>query len=80
MTNAVEASGEKSRRHHRLQQRGINIMQPIDESIVFAAIRQCLETADHYIRQGNRRDAEFYLDRAKAYADRIIFCRTRGVP
>jgi hypothetical protein len=53
-------------------------MQPIDESIVFAATRQCLETADHYIRQGNRRDAEFYLDRAKAYADRIIFCRTRG--
>jgi hypothetical protein len=50
-------------------------MQPIDESIVFAAIRQCLETADHYIRQGNRRDAEFYLDRANAYADRIIFCR-----
>jgi hypothetical protein len=50
-------------------------MQPINESILFAAIRQCLETADHHIRQGNRRDAEFYLDRANAYADRIIFCR-----
>ena len=50
-------------------------MQPIDESIVFAAIRQCLQTADHFIRKGNRRDAEFYLDRANAYADRIIFWR-----
>jgi hypothetical protein len=50
-------------------------MQQIDETIVLAAIRQCLETADHYIRQGNRRDAEFYLDTADAYATRLIFCR-----
>ena len=50
-------------------------MTELNESILFAATRQCLETADHYIRQGNRRDAEFYLDRANAYADRIIFCR-----
>lgn len=50
-------------------------MQQINESIVFAAIRQCLDTADHYIRKGNRRDAEFYLDRANAYADRIIYGR-----
>jgi hypothetical protein len=51
-------------------------MQPINESIVFAAIRQCLATADHYIRQGNRRDAEFYLDTADAYANRLIFGRS----
>jgi hypothetical protein len=50
-------------------------MTEIDESIVLAAIRQCLETADHYIRKGNRRDAEFCLDKANAYADRIIVCR-----
>ena len=50
-------------------------MQPIDESILFTAIRQCLETADHYIRRGNRRDAEFYLNTADAYANRLIFCR-----
>jgi len=50
-------------------------MQPIDESILFTAIRQCLETADHYIRYGNRRDAEFYLNTADAYANRLIFCR-----
>ena len=50
-------------------------MQPIDESIVLAAIRQCLETADHYIRQRNRRDAEFYLDRANAYANLVVLCR-----
>jgi hypothetical protein len=53
----------------------VNAMQPIDESIIFTAIRQCLETAEHYIRQGNRRDAEFYLDTADAYANRVIFCR-----
>ncbi len=47
-------------------------MPPINESIVFTAIRQCLETADHYIRQGNRRDAEFYLNTADAYANRLI--------
>jgi hypothetical protein len=50
-------------------------MEPIDESILFKAIRQCLETAEHYIRQGNRRDAEFYLDTADAYANRLIFRR-----
>jgi hypothetical protein len=50
-------------------------MQAINESIVFTAIRQCLETADHYSRQGNRRDAEFYLDTADAYANRLIFYR-----
>ena len=50
-------------------------MTEINESFVFAAIRQCLETADHYIRQGNRRDAEFYLDTADAYANCLIFCR-----
>jgi hypothetical protein len=48
-------------------------MQPIDESVLRIAIRQCLETADHYIRQGNRRDAQFYLDTADAYANRLIF-------
>jgi hypothetical protein len=53
----------------------VSVMQPIDESIIFTAIRQCLETAEHYIRQGNRRDAEFYLDTADAYANRVIFCR-----
>jgi len=50
-------------------------MQPIDESVLFIAIRQCLETADHHIRHGNRRDAEFYLNRADVYANRLIFCR-----
>lgn len=50
-------------------------MADIDESIVLAAIRQCLETAEHHVRKGNRRDAEFYLDRANAYADRIIVYR-----
>jgi hypothetical protein len=50
-------------------------MQQIDETIVLAAIRQCLETADHHIRQGNRRDAEFYLDTADTYATRLIFYR-----
>jgi hypothetical protein len=50
-------------------------MQAINESIVFTAIRQCLETADRYIRQGDRLDAEFYLDKADAYANRLIFCR-----
>jgi hypothetical protein len=50
-------------------------MQLINESILLAAIRQCLETADHYIRQGNRRDARFYLDTADAYSNRLIFCR-----
>jgi len=50
-------------------------MQPIDESTLFTSIRQCLETAEHYIRQGNRRDAEFYLDTADAYANRLIFWR-----
>jgi hypothetical protein len=50
-------------------------MQQIDETIVLAAIRQCLETAEHYVRQGNRRDAEFYLDTADAYATRLILCR-----
>jgi hypothetical protein len=50
-------------------------MQPINESVLYIAIRQCLETADHYIRQGNRRDAQFYLDTADAYANRLIFCR-----
>jgi hypothetical protein len=53
----------------------VDVMQPIDESIVFTAIGQCLKTADHYLRQGNRRDAEFYLDTADAYANRLIFCR-----
>jgi hypothetical protein len=48
-------------------------MQPIDEPVLRAAICQCLETADHYIRQGNRRDAQFYLDTADAYANRLIF-------
>jgi hypothetical protein len=52
-----------------------DVMQPINETIVFTVIRQCLETADQYIRQGNRRDAEFYLDTADAYANRLIFCR-----
>jgi hypothetical protein len=46
-------------------------MQPINESILLAAIRQCLETADHHIRQGNQRDARFYLDTADAYANRL---------
>jgi hypothetical protein len=50
-------------------------MEPIDESILFKAIRQCLETAEHYIRQGNQRDAEFYLNTADAYANRLIFRR-----
>jgi hypothetical protein len=50
-------------------------MQPIDESILLPRIRQCLETADHYIRHGNRRDAEFYLNTAEADANRLIFCR-----
>jgi hypothetical protein len=50
-------------------------MQLINESILLVAIRQCLETAGHYIRQGNRRDAKFYLDTADAYANRIILCR-----
>jgi len=54
-------------------------MQPIDESVLCIAIRQCLETADHYIRQGNRRDAQFYLDTADAYANRLIFCRQNRV-
>jgi hypothetical protein len=49
-------------------------MQPIDETVLCTAIRQCLETADHYVRQGNRRDAQFYLDRAEAYTNRLIFC------
>ena len=53
----------------------VDAMQPINESIVCTAIQQCLETADHYVRQGNRRDAEFYLDAADAYANRLIFCR-----
>jgi hypothetical protein len=48
-------------------------MQPIDESVLRIAIRQCLETADHYIRQGNRRDAQFYLDTADVYANRLNF-------
>jgi hypothetical protein len=43
-------------------------MQPVSESIVFTAIRQCLETADHYGRQRNRRDAEFHLNTADAHA------------
>ena len=50
-------------------------MQPIDESVICTAIRQCLETADHYFRQGNRRDAQFYLDTADAYTNRLIFSR-----
>jgi hypothetical protein len=54
-------------------------MQPIDESVLCIAIRQCLETADHYIRQGNRRDAQFCLDTADAYANRLIFCRQNRV-
>jgi hypothetical protein len=53
----------------------VDVTQPINESIVCAAIRQCLETADHYVRRGNRRDAEFFLDTADAYANRLIFCR-----
>jgi hypothetical protein len=49
-------------------------MQAINESIVFTAIRQCLETA---LLQSPRqsRDAEFYLDTADAYANRLIFYR-----
>jgi len=54
-------------------------MEPINESILCIAIRQCLETADHYIRQGNRRDAQFYLDTADAYANRLTFFRQNQV-
>jgi hypothetical protein len=54
-------------------------MEPINESVLCIAIRQCLETADHYIRQGNRRDAQFYFDTAGAYANRLIFCRQNRV-
>ena len=54
-------------------------MQPIDESVLCIAIRQCLQTAEHYIRKGNRRDAQFYLDTADAYANRLIFCRQNRV-
>jgi hypothetical protein len=54
-------------------------MEPINESVLCIAIRQCLETADHYIRQGNRRDAQFYLDTADAYANRLSFCRQNRV-
>jgi hypothetical protein len=54
-------------------------MQPINESVLCIAIRQCLETADHYIRQGNRRDAQFCLDTADPYANRLIFCRQNRV-
>jgi len=53
----------------------VDVMQPINESIVCTAIRQCLETADQYVRRGNRREAEFYLDTADAYANRLIFYR-----
>jgi hypothetical protein len=34
-----------------LAEKGVEVMQPVSESIVFTAIRQCLETADHYGRQ-----------------------------
>jgi len=54
-------------------------MQPIDESVLCIAIRQCLQTAEHYIRKGNRRDAQFYLDTADAYANRLIFWRQNRV-
>lgn len=54
-------------------------MQPANESIVFTAIRQCLETADHYIRQGNRRDAEFFLDTADAHAQTGSFSAAKSM-
>jgi hypothetical protein len=54
-------------------------MEPINESVLCIAIRQCLETADHYIRQGNGRDARFYFDKADTYANRLIFCRQNRV-
>jgi hypothetical protein len=53
-------------------------MNTINESTFMRCIGSCLETAEHYIGRSNRRDAEYWLDCADAYADRLITYRKIG--